>query len=204
MAWAPNYCSSAELKAYTRILDDLDDAQVALAIAAASRAVDNVTRRQFGVLSVAAARFYTARYDALRAGYVVDIDDLQTITDLVVATDTEGDETFSTTVTDYALLPRNAAADGKPWTVLAFGSDSDVATGVEQVRVTGLWGWTEVPDAIVQATLLQASRLLMRRNAPFGVAGSPETGSELRLLAKVDPDVEVALRPFKRRRWMFA
>jgi len=50
------------------------------------------------------------------------------------------------------------------------------------------------------ATVLQANRLLKRRHAPFGVAGSPELGSELRLLARVDPDVAVSLRGLGRMR----
>lgn len=54
-----------------------------------------------------------------------------------------------------------------------------------------------VPDSIKLACLLQASRFFIRREAPFGIAGSPEAGSELRLLAKVDPDVEVILGPYR-------
>jgi hypothetical protein len=46
--------------------------------------------------------------------------------------------------------------------------------------------------------LLQASRLDFRRVAPAGVAGSPETGSEVRLLARVDPDVAVSLKDYIR------
>jgi hypothetical protein len=54
----------------------------------------------------------------------------------------------------------------------------------------------EVPSAVKQACLIQASRFFTRRYAPFGVAGSPESGSEMRLLAKVDPDVAVILGPY--------
>jgi hypothetical protein len=66
--------------------------------------------------------------------------------------------------------------------------------------VTAVWGWTAVPTSVKQATLLQASRFHKRRHAPFGVAGSPEMGSEIRLLSRVDPDVSVALRDFNRLR----
>jgi hypothetical protein len=68
------------------------------------------------------------------------------------------------------------------------------------VQVTATWGWTAVPATIKKATLLQASRFYKRRDAPFGVAGSPDMGSEMRLLAKVDPDVEVMLGDY-RRKW---
>lgn len=53
--------------------------------------------------------------------------------------------------------------------------------------------FSPVPKPVSIATKLQASRWYKRRDAPFGVAGSPELGSELRLLPKLDPDVEVLL-----------
>lgn len=54
----------------------------------------------------------------------------------------------------------------------------------------------EIPSAVKQACLIQASRFVTRRYAPFGVAGSPDSGSEIRLLAKVDVDVAVILGPY--------
>jgi hypothetical protein len=206
MAWQPDYCEVEDLREFARISHSNDDVRLGLAIAASSRAVDRAAGRgrtpgrQFGVLTVAAARYYTARYDARSARWGVEIDDLMTTTDLVVAVDSDGDETYGTTVTDYSLTPRNAAADGEPWTGLTFGSDVTVPTGNSAVRVTALWGWSAVPPAIEQATLLQASRLLIRRDSPYGVAGSPEAGTEIRLLARLDPDVEVAVAPYRRRR----
>jgi len=56
-----------------------------------------------------------------------------------------------------------------------------------------------VPGPIHQACLIQTNRLIMRRDAPFGVAGSPEVGSEVRLLARLDPDVETMVRPYMRK-----
>lgn len=50
-----------------------------------------------------------------------------------------------------------------------------------------------VPGPVELACLIQASRWFKRKDAPFGIAGSPELGSELRLLSKLDPDVEVLL-----------
>lgn len=58
------------------------------------------------------------------------------------------------------------------------------------------------PSPIRQATLLQASRLFVRKNSPYGIAGSPDMGSELRLLAKLDPDVEVLVRPYRLQWWV--
>jgi hypothetical protein len=202
MAWAPNYCTSDELKAFMRIADVADDVQVGLAIAAASRAVDRTTRRQFGTAT--GARIYTPRLDGELCRTVVDTDDLVTVS--AVAADTAGDGGFVDNITVFTLRPPNSALDGFPFTQVASGKTSTVPMPLvpDSVRVTGTFGWAAVPDAVKEATLLQASRLLARREAPFGVAGSPEVGSEVRLLAKVDPDVEVALGRYVRRGWGFA
>lgn len=204
MAWAPDYVTAADLKGYLRIGDTVDDAEVALAITTASRAIDQFANRQFGQADPAVARRYTwscaSRIDRRAA---LAVDDISTTTDLVVALDTADDGTFSTTLTiddDFELWPYNAAADGKPWThiVLTAGASRSFPTTAGAVRVTAKFGWAAVPVAIEQATLFQASRFFADREAPFGVAGSPDTGAELRLLDRVHPDVEVALRPYRR------
>ena len=200
MAWAPSYTTSEDLAAFVRIGDTADDTQLGLAIAAASRAIDQACDRQFGVLTTAAARYYTARWDVRRCRWRVAIEDLMSTTGLVVAVDSAADETYADTVTAYRLEPVNAAADGRPWTDLVVSPSSTVQPSCLEhgVRVTALWGWSAVPPAVEEACLLQASRLLSRRDSPHGVAGSPETGSEVRLLARLDPDVAVALRPYRR------
>lgn len=200
MPWAPDYCTAAELKSYLRITDVADDAHIALAVTAASRAIDHAANRQFGV-TVDEARHYTARWDTRRRRYVVDIDDTQDAT-VTVALDEEDDGTWTTAVpaTDFTLQPRNAVDRSRPFTQLVFDLDATVTPPLtdEAVQVTALWGWTAVPDTIKQATLLQAARFFARRNAPFGIAGSPDAGSEMRLLARIDPDVAVAVNAYRR------
>ena len=121
-------------------------------------------------------------------------------TGLLVAADLDDTQTYASSITGYRLGPVNAAAESRPWTELVVASTSTVQPGSCEaaVRVTARYGWAEVPTAITEACLLQAARLVMRRDSPFGVAGSPDAGSELRLLAKVDPDVAVMLTPFRR------
>lgn len=191
MAWKPTYASSVEVKAYLGITDSADDNEVSYAVEAASRAIDRHTNRQFGLVSAPEARTYTARWDRDRCRYVVDIDDLMTVMGLEVAT-ADG------AVTDFSLKPGNAVAKLEPWTLLVFGAGVSVPTDEDGLTITARWGWTDVPRTVKQACLLQTSRLFKRRDAPFGVAGSPEIGSELRLLAKVDPDVAVVLGPYVR------
>lgn len=202
MAWAPNYATADELAAYSRLVDEARDYdQLELAVFAASRAIDDATGRQFGRDDEPTSRYYTARFDTRRGRWVVDIDDL--MTDAVdVRVDVDGTGDYAGEVTAYTLAPRNAAAEGRPWTQLVVSSTSDVqpTASVDGVEVTATFGWSTVPDTIRQATLLQASRFLMRRDSPFGVAGSPDQGSELRLLAKIDPDVHVMVHGYTRRR----
>jgi len=193
MVWGPDYVEVDDLAEFVRIKgvadipdDTTDDAQLALAIAAASRAIDRHCRRQFGVVAAPEARRYTVRW---RGSYLVaDIDDLMTTTGLLVG---------GLVVASPEFLPLNAAAEGKPWTTLEVADSAVDDRG--RVEVTALWGWTTVPPSVVEACLLQASRVFARRGSPFGVAGSPADGSEIRLLAKVDPDVAVSLEPFRRK-----
>jgi hypothetical protein len=63
------------------------------------------------------------------------------------------------------------------------------------------WGWPTVPTPAKVATMLQTARLAARRDSPFGIAGSPSEGSELRLLATLDPDLKTSLTAFRRDWW---
>jgi len=51
---------------------------------------------------------------------------------------------------------------------------------------------------VLNACKLQTGRFNKRLQALFGVAGSPADGSEVRLLAKLDPDVAVMLVDYTR------
>jgi hypothetical protein len=190
MTWAPDYCTPAELAAFVRINDDLDNVQLSLAIAAASRAVDRSTGRQFGLVATAETRYYQADYDYRSTCWVVSIDDVMVSPTLVTVD--------GTATTGYVLHNRNAPAKGRPWTELTTTS----SPGCVDVEVTAQWGWSAVPAAVQEATLLQASRLLARRDSPYGVTGSPDQGGELRLLEKVDPDVGLILRSYRRQWWV--
>ena len=195
MSWAPDYTSVSDAKAFLRIGDTVDDVELAMFITTASRAIDDHTNRQFGLVSAPEERLYTARPDYERGLWVVDIDDLMTTVGMSV-------EVSGTASTGYILEPVNALATARPWTRIAFGEDSTVTpVGDEyEVAITARWGWTTFPVAVEQATLLQASRFNARRDSPYGIAGSPDQGSELRLLARLDPDVAVSLRSLVRPR----
>ena len=198
------YATLAELRAYVGIpvADTADDTLLTLALDAAASEIDAYTDRTF-TQSAASARTYTAT-----SATQVDVTPFATTTGLVVKTDDDADGTFETTWvlnTDYRLEPVNAAADGRPWTrLVSLGTRTFPRhTYRPGVEVVAAWGWgAAVPAAVKQANLLQAARLWQRKNAPFGVAGSVEFGSEVRLLDELDRDVQRLLRAYRRQWWV--
>ena len=196
MSWAPDYIATVELRTHLRIDHTGDDDELALAITTASRAVDHECNRQFGLVAAPEARTYTARPNYERGLWVVDVDDFQTATGLEVEVLDVG------VVTTFDSEPRNAAAKGRPWTRIVFTAESEFepSSSCRDVEVTARWGWSAIPTAPKGATLLQAARWATRRQAPFGIAGSPDAGSEMRLLARLDPDVAVSLNGYRRPR----
>ena len=198
------YATLAELRAYVGIppADTADDTLLTLALDAAASEIDAFTDRVF-TQSAASARTYTATSPTQ-----VDVTPFATTVGLVVKTDDNADGTFETTWvlnTDFRLEPVNAAADGRPWTrLVSLGTRTfprnTYGPGVE---VVAAWGWgAAVPAAVKQANLLQASRLWNRKVSPFGVAGSVEFGSEVRLLDELDRDVQRLLRTYRRQWWV--
>lgn len=199
------YATLTELKGWVGIpaADPADDATLQLALDAASGQVDAFCDRTFTVDGAPTVRLYSPEL-----GRALVVDPISSATGLAVATDDNGDGTYETTWTlgtDYRLDPANAAAAGRPWTrLVALGTRWFPSNRYRPtVSVTALFGWPgAVPAQVKEATLIQAERLWKRKDAPFGVAGSVEFGSELRLLAKLDPDVESLLRPFRRQWWV--
>jgi hypothetical protein len=193
VGWAPDYVTTEELNDYFSSgaieppEEDYVDTDAPRVIATASRIVDRHCRRQFGLTEPETRRYAAARGSVTR----VAIDDLMSADDLVVTIAgvalTEPDD-------GWDLWPLNAPQRGIPWTALRLTGWLGACT----VSITAPWGWTEVPEAVKAATLLQAARLLIRRDSPYGIAGSLADGSEHRLLAKVDPDVAVSLAPYRR------
>lgn len=187
-----NYVTDAEVKAALGVSDTNDDAAVATATAATNRLIDAYTNRRFDKTATTETRIYTA---TATKGRVI-VDDIATATGLVVG----ADGLTLTAPTDYRLHPLNSELHGLPFTYL---SGTDWPTGVGDVKVTATYGWPAVPAEVKQAALLQSLRLVKRRHAPFGISGSPEVGGEMRLLSRLDPDVENLLRHL-RRLWVVA
>jgi uncharacterized protein related to proFAR isomerase len=183
MPWEPDYIDLEEAKDFVRVGDDVDDVELALIVTAASRAIDNRCHRQFGQVDTPEERFYTAHWSRTLGRWVAEIDDLATTEDLVVLAD-------GVAVTDYRLVPLNAVAKSRVWTGVVLGGGIAPA---EDLAITGRWGWPAVLATIATAARLQVNRFLSRRDSPYGIAGSPSDGSEMRLLSRLDPDVDLMI-----------
>jgi hypothetical protein len=188
MAWSPSYASAADLAGWLRI--EADDSELALATEAASRAIDKAAGRQFGRVDAPEQRHFEAQL--YRGRWHVDLPDLMLTPTAFTTEDV-------TPITNYQLGPRNAPSEGRPWTSAVMPW-----AGHGVVTITARWGWTSVPDAIKQATLIQAARFYDRR---INVSG-PQTSKRVDDIAlgwsvggsgaDLDPEALSIVRPFRR------
>lgn len=196
MAITNGYCTLAELKASLNITDAVDDTALEAAITASSRMVDDYTERFFyvnGSSGSPVTRYYTALDP-----YTINVDDITLVSE--IATDDNFDFTYGTvfTTSDYMVEPINNPIKSWPYNrILAIGSYIFPYQLPQAVRVKGVWGFTAIPPEVNMATLIQSSRIFGRRQSPFGIAGSPDLGT-VRLFSRLDADVEVLLRPFRK------
>lgn len=205
MAWAPNYIEAEELADFVRTDVESDRVELESACASASRAIDLATYRQFGV-TAPEARIYTPQWSLKLGCWEIECDDVTAVT--LIEVDTLNDGTYSTavSVTGVIYLPHNAVAEGRVYERIALRRSALPTTSIlgdGSVRLTAPWGWVSgVPAGIKSASKLQASRFFARRQSPYGIAGSAEQGSEVRLQAKADPDVIVQVRSYRRSVWL--
>lgn len=197
MAIVNGYCSLAEIKASARITDDVDNALLELAVESASRMVDSYTQRYFYNAGTATRLF------APQDSYVAEIDDLISLTTLQTS---DGDD-FGTTwaAKDYQLEPLNGNVDGltgHPATRIRAVDDFlfNVLDGEATVRVIGTWGWSAVPIAVKQATVIQAARIFKRNDSPLGIAGFGDMGA-IRVGVQLDPDVKHLIDVYRKVRF---
>jgi hypothetical protein len=195
-----NYATLAQVKSALRITDQIDDSLLTTAIGAASRWVDGYTDRSFQPAALGTADYVpTGRMDDLV------VDDLVSVTSILI--DEDIDRSFSTTLNpiDFLLLPVNSRAGGLPFPFTRIRPQEDgywptTTDGRATVRVIGQFGFGDVPDAVREATILQASRLFTRLDSPLGVAGFGDMGA-MRVSFRGDPDVLMLLAPFRRVRF---
>jgi hypothetical protein len=194
MAITNGYTTGSAVKTALGIIDATSDTELELVIESVSRLIDDYCGRFFYNAGTVTA-YYTAKEYLSQP-----IDDFVSVSALT--TDGDADGTYSTTWTantDYALAPFNASTIGRPYNevvALTEGANTFPIEIVKGVKVVGVRGWPSVPKPVEMATIIQSGRIFNRRNTPFGIAGSPEVG-QMRLLARLDPDVEQMLRAYR-------
>lgn len=192
------YCTLNQVKASLRIpvADTVDDTLLELAINAASRDIDQATERQF--FSTTATRIYTPQ-DSL----ITKIDDLISLTSLKVSTGADGTFDLTFQATDLQLEPLNGLVGGisVPFDQIRAVGDFTypISGGEATVQVTGVFGFTSVPVAIEQATVLLASRIFKRNDSPGGVMGFGDIG--VIRVSRIDPDIDRLIMPYKKMRF---
>lgn len=188
------YVTLDEFKSWVRIgaSDTIDDAELEPALLAAESMVDEFCGRSFDLAESGSTRLYMAS----TAG-TVRTDDMSAAPSLV---ETLSGSTWSTvTATDYHVEPLNGIVSGKagfPYTVIRRTTGCWPAPSKPNVRVTAIWGWAAVPDAVLQSVRLVGHRLVKRRDSPEGVLGFEGAGVER--LTRTDPDAAALLGPYRR------
>ena len=188
-----NYTTTALVKASLGIpsATTSEDTAITAAIAAAESLIDNYTGRTF--VAAESTRTYMPR-----TASILDVDDIATLTGLVVKTDEDQDGTFETTLTvttDYVIQKNDAPFRiitnvNRGWPLSLYGRNT--------VEITATFGYaTTVPDNIKQAALLLSCRLFQRKASPLGFqAGAISEFGPVRI-SRTDPDVAALLQGTK-------
>ena len=196
MAITNGYTTLNDVKVALNLEDSIDNAAIELAIATASRMIDDYCGRFFytdGTEGAPATRYYTPT-----DYYILPVDDFVSISE--IATDDNFDRTYGSvwTADDSMFEPVNNPSRGWPMSrILAVGSYVFPWNLPQSVRVKGIFGWSAVPFEVKTAAKIQSSRLFLRNQTPFGIAGNTDMGT-VRLAAKLDADVEALLRPLRK------
>ena len=196
MAITNGYVTLNEVKDALNLEDSIDNAALEVAIATASRQIDDYCGRFFykdGTEIAPATRYYTPT-----DYWILPTDDFVSISQ--IATDDNFDRLYGTVWTsdDSMFEPVNNPSRGWPMSrILAVGAYVFPWNLPQSVRVRGVFGWSAVPYEVKTAAKIQASRLFLRNQSPFGIAGNTDLGT-VRLAAKLDADVEALLRPLRK------
>jgi hypothetical protein len=188
------YATLAQIKAAVRITDAIDDSLLEMAVESASRMIDAECDRNFYSSGTATRDFMP------NDPYTVDTDDLTSIVSVKI--DDAGEGTFPITLqtTDYQTEPLNQRVSGNAFPIYRLRMIGDYLLPIwgrqATVRIEGVYGFTPVPIQVTQACIIQASRIYKRLDSPLGVAGFGDMGA-IRV-GKVDPDVAMLIRPYKK------
>lgn len=169
------YATLTEIKTDRNISNDTDDAILTDKLNAATARIDEYTGRNFQAQTNETRDF--SLYDIEHNVLWLD-DDLCEINSITVEADNgSGGVTLATT--DYITKPRNKT----PYYAIKMISSSNNVWSYSQspdtaIKVSGKWGWSQTPNALVKSVCLElAGYYYVRRQAQdYDVVGSADLG----------------------------
>lgn len=223
MAITDAYATVEDYRAVAGLTDVGDDPSITRTLMLASRHLDRELGRFFTKDASAVARtfapppagrdasagweapLFPTTYPLLAQPRLFDIDDLVSVTSVVI--DTNVDDTFATTLTsaDYELLPRNAALGSEPGPyrqlrLTEWGAQVTFPARA-RVRITGVWGWPAVPEAIRAATIEIARLWLLQ--TPRATQRVDEVGTSIATSRAAQSIVDKVPDRYRRVRMVF-
>ena len=172
------YAALGQVRGWLGIVDQADDVELGLALAAAEAAIDAHCGYSFDIDASPAARVFAAHrpdlLDVAAAGLPIG-----TSAALVIATDDNADGVFETTwaSADYQLEPLNGRGQGGavwPYTVVRAVGDRSFpvdAGGRALVQITARFGWPAVPTRVRTASIMLTAAWHQRRATVTGRSG---------------------------------
>lgn len=188
MSITNGYATLSQIKTYLSTTSTNDDARLENAIEAASRAIDGLCRRYFFLTAD------TRYYEAEASDYISIPDDIYNVTEISI--DAGNRNYVALASSDYELEPGQPpymSIHTAPGSAIAFPS------GRRGIKIQGNFGYCatgQYPDAINNACLILAVRYFKRRDAAFGILGTPEIGFQR--ITPRDPEVRQLLYPYIR------
>ena len=197
------YCTLAEFKAslYEKSFDTnaLDDAVMEDIIEAASRHIDNETRRRFYSSSAGETRYYQTTNPSR-----VFIDDLLVVTSIKLDQDYDRIYEITLAATDYILCPDNAALNGEPYTFIERDplGNYGFPSHRKGIQIIGEWGYSATtPDDIKQACIGIVVSLYQSRRG-MGMEGvATVTGAGVVITPKDVPQFAAKIIAAKTKNW---
>jgi hypothetical protein len=188
----PRYLSVEQVKDYSRSeIPTDDDDFIAAAIDAAEMTLDRECARRFAVAGTPSAQRY-----APSSPEVVWIRDCTSVTSVTVSGG-------AVALADYQLEPidgLNSFGESVPYTRIRLLTGSWLSGTLNDreatITVTAAWGWTAIPDRIVQAALIVAKEIIVNRDeVKLGLVGFSDVGG---VTARTNPIVRDAINHYRR------
>jgi hypothetical protein len=198
-----DYITEAEFRDYIKDSSNDNQGPITDAISAASRRVEDYCGRHF--YQTTETQYFTPDPGNL---WVLSLDDMDLANTDSLTVDSQWSNKANydqswTFGTDFVAQPVNQSKggiDGWPFEWLqSLGGKVWPPRYVEfytdTVRITGNWGWNQVPAPVKQATRIMAAQYYKLAEAPFGTAGWGAYGD---ITVKELPQVEQLLSPYRK------